>query len=183
MKSKIQKEKGGVEKVKLISGLIMSEGVDANDVYKLLKGMFSEIDFKSDIINFDYTDYYYPEMGKPLRRQFVSFKKLVSPGDLARFKVIANKIEKKFSSDGKRKVNIDPGYIEPSKLVLASTKNFFHRIYLGQGIYGEVTLCWRNKEYRYFEWTFPDYRTDEYRDILKQIRERYIKQLEDKKSK
>lgn len=163
------------EAVKLFMGLIFSGHIDIKNVQEDFISDFGDIDFESEVIDFNYTDYYCPEMGKPLFRKFISFRNLIYPGKLASIKNITCKIEERFAKDHNRGVNIDPGYIEPAKIVLASTKNFFHRIYLGEGIYGEVTLYWKKDEgYKYFDWTFPDYRTPEYRNILEKIRDRYM---------
>ena len=86
-------------------------------------------------------------------------------------------MEEALASDGKRRINLDPGYISQSKLVLATTKNHGHRIYLGKGIYAEVTLRYRNKAFRPWEWTYPDYRTEEYVEILEEIRSIYVDQI------
>ncbi len=159
--------------VKLFMGMIIGKDASLEKVQKMMTEKFSGIDFQSEIIEFNHTDYYYNEMGRPLKRKFISFKKLIEPGGLAYIKNTTCEIERKFSQDGKRTINIDPGYISLSKVVLASTKNFYHRIYIGHDIYAEVTLCWQKGEYRTFEWTFPDYKTLKYKNILKAIRDIY----------
>ncbi|MBN2406141.1 MAG: DUF4416 family protein [Elusimicrobia bacterium] len=164
--------------VKLFMGMIVSPGTDTAAAEKLLSKRFSGIDYSSGILKFDYTQYYYNEMGRPLERKFISFRELVGPKDIRDIKIFTNRLEKKFAGkDGRRRINIDPGYIAPSKVVLASTKNFSHRIYLGKGIFGEITLIFRDGGFRILEWTFPDYRTAEYHDILKGIRNIYMGQI------
>jgi hypothetical protein len=163
--------------VKFICGFIYS----CEDVYlkvkKIMGKKFGNVDYESQIINFDFTNYYYKEMGKPLFRRFVSFKKLRSPADFIKIKLWCIKIEKKFSQQGRRRINIDPGYLNESKLVLTTTKDYSHRIYLGKGIYAEVTLCYKNKDFSDLPTTYPDYRTRLYKDIFLSIREIYRKQL------
>jgi Domain of unknown function (DUF4416) len=136
---------------------------------------FGLIDYQSPVISFKYTSYYKKEMGSPLKRKFISFKKLISPEKIAKIKLLTNLIEEKLSISNKRQVNIDPGYISDAKLILATTKDYFHRIYLSQGIYAEVTLKWRKHSFEPFEWTYPDYRSKEYLCILNKIRNNLIK--------
>lgn len=164
------------QKVKLIIGLIAKKEYLKATIDMLIR-KFGPVDFKSDIFEFKHTDYYYKEMGRPLYRHFVSFKKLISPDYLWKIKVYTNKEERKFLEKGKRQVNIDPGYLDFSKLVLASAKDFSHRIYLNKGIYAEITLIYREGEYRAVEWTFPDYACLSYREIFRQIRGIYESQI------
>ena len=92
-------------------------------------------------------------------------------------KLFTNNLEQEFTSQGKRQINLDPGYIDLSKLVLATTKNHQHRLYLGQGIFAEVTLRFVRKSFRPWEWTYPDYRTDHYIRFFNQVRQTYLEQL------
>ncbi len=177
MKNKVLQNDEDIKPVKLFAGLIISEGILLNEIENMLAKEFHEIDLHSEIVEFDYTDYYYKEMGKPLKRKFISFKEMVMPDKLSLIKKKTCAIESKISRKGKRVVNIDPGYISMAKVVLASTKNFYHRIYLGGGIYAEVTLAWQKGEYRDFEWTFPDYKTPLYKGILTKIRNVYSVQI------
>lgn len=108
---------------------------------------------------FTHTAYYGEEMGEGLLRQWYAFVCLIDPAQLASLKLKSNEIELQYSTDkGGRSINIDPGIITLNNLILASTKNYSHRIYLGQGIYGEVTLLYRDKRFHALEWTYPDYR-------------------------
>jgi len=143
---------------------------------------YGEIDFESKVLPFHYTNYYTKEMGENLKRKFVSFKRLISPEKIIQVKLFTNRLEEKFLWPGsaRRRINIDPGYLTLSKLVLATTKNFSHRIYLGHGIYAEVTLRYvKNKGFQPWEWTYPDYRSPEYLEIFNQLRDGYKKQLEE----
>ncbi len=158
------------EPVKLITGLIGKES-SFDKIKTKLSRKFGKIDFESKILDFTYTDYYNREMGLNLKRQFLSFERLISPDMLPDIKNYTNALESKFlSSNKKRSVNIDPGYLSLSKLVLATTKDHQHRIYLGKGIYAEVTLRYRNKTFCAWEWTYPDYRTKEYISIFNHLR-------------
>jgi len=164
-------------KVKLIIGIITNSLSLLPKVEKLLQKKFGPIDFHSPIIDFIYTNYYEKEMGENLKRKFVSFEKLIFPVEIIAIKHYTNKLEKKFSHQSKRNVNLDPGYLNEGKLILVSTKDNLQRIYLGKGIYGEVTLYFKHAEFQPFMWTYPDYRSPEYRNIFKQIRNVFRKQI------
>lgn len=143
-----------------------------------LKGLFGPVDMESPLIPFSFTDYYLSELGPDLKRKLLSFDRLIYPGSLARIKKLTNDLEKRFQREaGKRGINIDPGYLEPGKLVLATTKNQQHRIYLGEGIYGEVTLRFRKGRFEPWEWTYPDYRSGVYFGFLTEVRKLYLRQL------
>ncbi len=153
------------------------------DVKKILEEKFGEIDFESEIFNFDNTDYYEEEMGKNLKKKFYFFKNLISPEKIVDVKIEAMKIEEKFMENEKRKINIDPGYLDLSKLVLSSKKDYSHRIYLGKGVYAEVTLFFKKGNFYTFPYTYPDYRREDYiRTFLKvrEILKKQIKELFDK---
>lgn len=146
-------------KVKLFTGIIASSHGDLERALKGLEGKFGKIDAKSPAINFSFTDYYAPEMGKDLIRLWAGFEPLIEPSSLAQIKIYANELEEKYSVSGKRRLNVDPGYLTSAKVVLASTKDFSHRIYLSGGIYGEVTLMFKHKNFVPLEWTYPDYQS------------------------
>jgi hypothetical protein len=139
--------------------------------------LFGPIDFESDLLPFDHTDYYALEFGPGLQRQIVTFERLADPGELPVIKRQTNDLEWSLAEDDKRLVNVDPGYVSLGKLVLASTKDHGHRLYLGQGVYGEVTLTYQRGRFRPWPWTYPDYASDEYCLLFGQIRERYKAQL------
>ncbi|MFH1046549.1 MAG: DUF4416 family protein [Candidatus Omnitrophota bacterium] len=168
------------ELVKLIVGVIFSnEGVLAQAKLKLIR-KFGPIDFQSAIMPFVYTDYYEKEMGPGLKRQFLSFCKLVQPEALATIKRSTNRLETALyakSGPFKRTINLDPGYITAAKLVLATCKDYTHRIYLGKGIFAEVTLQFHNGSFAPWPWTYPDYTTAAYLDICNAIRRIYLKQV------
>lgn len=163
--------------VKLFIGLIYSQSPVLEKVKACLKKKFGEIDFESETIAFTQTGYYEKEFGKNLVKKNISFKKLINPASLYKIKIFTNKIEEKFSQNQNRLINIDPGYLDLAKLILATTKDFSHRIYLNCGIYAEVTLCYQDKMFRPLAWTYPDYKTSEYNSIFNIIRETYAKQI------
>lgn len=171
------------EPVKLVVGMISGEAELFTKVKEGLAKEYGEIDFESVLLSFRYTSYYQKEMGENLKRKFISFKKLIDSERLVSIKLFTNKLEEKFLWPGssRRKINIDPGYLTLSKLVLATTKDFSHRIYLGSGIYAEVTLRYlKNKGFQPWEWTYPDYRSREYLEIFNQLRSRYQQELKEK---
>lgn len=163
--------------VKLIIGFIFKDETVLRKAESILKRHFGEVDFESKVLPFIHTDYYEKEFGTGLSRKFIVFKRLIPPETLARIKIFTNKIEEKYSRESSRVINIDPGYVDLAKLVLASTKDFAHRIYLGSGIYAEVTLSYHDKAFNAKEWTYPDYKTPEYLKIFESIRESYSKQI------
>jgi hypothetical protein len=138
-----------------------------------LRTRYGPIDYTSVDLPFTYTHYYDEEMGIPITRFFISFLRLVDPGTLARIKRETNLLESRFAEAGKRKVNIDPGLLNLGRFVLASSKDGSHRIALSNGVFAEVTLMYERGRYRPLEWTYPDYRSDPYLEILADIRKLY----------
>jgi len=138
---------------------------------KFLENNFGDILFISPPLPWDYSSYYKEELGWPLFRQIIFFKNLINPGLLADIKLKTNEIEAELSSEGKRRINLDPGYLSLFQVVLASTKNYAHRIYLGKGIYGEVTLTYRDDIYNPHLFTYKDYQDKTHIDIFIDARE------------
>jgi len=163
--------------VKIICGFIYFDELIYSAAKKMITAKFGPLDLESGKIEFNATNYYYSEMGKPLFRRFISFKKTINPRDIIKIKLYCIRVEKKYAINNKRSINIDPGYINEAKLVLATTKDFAHRLYLGKGIYAEVTLCFRDKKFQSLSTTFPDYCTPEYKKIFLLIRNAYRRQL------
>jgi len=102
-------------KVKFICGFIYSNEEDFSKIKRIMERKYKGIDYESEVIDFDFTDYYTKEMGRNLIRKFLSFKVLINPSALLRIKLYTLKLERKFSYQGKRKVNIDPGYLNDAK--------------------------------------------------------------------
>ncbi|MFH0838708.1 MAG: DUF4416 family protein [Candidatus Omnitrophota bacterium] len=165
-------------KVNLIIGVITKNEKLLQDATKHLRRKFGAIDYQSPIIDFNFTDYYEKEMGLNLKRCFFSFKKLIAPETLCDIKLYTNGLEKKFSrskNKPSRTINLDPGYITAAKLVLATTKDYAHRVYLAKGIFAEITMHFKNGGFQHFNWTYPDYRTQEYKDVFNRIRALYLR--------
>ena len=160
--------------VNLICGVLAARAEWLAAAEDRLERAFGRIDMASDIWPFDFTDYYEPEMGGPLLRRILSFAGLVEPDSLSTVKRTTNRIEHELSRELQdappRPVNLDPGYVTPAKVVLATTKDYSHRVYLGDGIYAEATLRWRRGGFVPWEWTYPDYRTEHYRAFFERVR-------------
>ena len=167
--------------VKLIIGILAADEQCLNAAYEDIIAKFGKTDFVSDVWIFDKTDYYKDQTGSNILRQFVSIEKLIDPGKLAKVKNQTNKLEQrladKLTCDVCRPVNLDPGVIEPSKLILATTKDYSHRIYIGKKMYAEVTLMFDNGNWRAMEYTYPDYKQQCYLDFFSKIRNRLLEQL------
>ncbi len=131
---------------------------------------FGEEDFQSGEMAFDHTDYYCQEMGSPLFRRFLSFSRLIDPGELVEIKLYTNQIELEAAEQGKRRVNLDPGYLGLGNFVLATGKPVAHRIYLGRGIYADLTLIYDSGSYRTLPWTYPDYASHDIISMLNDLR-------------
>jgi hypothetical protein len=167
--------------VKLIIGILAANKDALSRAVEALEIEFGVIDLKSDVWPFTQTEYYKDETGPNILRQFVSTGKLIDPGRLADIKHRTNELEKQLAIqpglDLPRPVNLDPGIIEPSKLILATTKNFSHRIYIGNKMYAEVTLIYDKGCWKHFDYTYPDYRQKKYHDFFSKVRDRLVEQL------
>ncbi len=164
--------------VKLIASIFSADPARSDAALAALEEQFGPVDFRSDLLPFDHTEFYTPEFGDGIVRRLVSFERLIDPGDLPRIKRLTNGLESQLAdSEGRRAVNVDPGYISEGKVVLATTKDHRHRLYLGEGVYGEVTLYYHKGEFRAWDWTYPDYASPRYRQILTDMRTHYREQL------
>jgi hypothetical protein len=170
--------------VKLFIGVLVSNRKFIPNVEERLAALYGKVDHRSDVIPFDFTDYYEKEMGDILDRVFFSFERLIEADRLPEIKRQTNELEDELAellktpnTSIKRPVNLDPGYIEQAKVILASTKNFYHRIYLGRGIFAEVTMHFKNNTYQFFPWTYPDYQSRDYQDFFLRTRQIFRSQL------
>jgi len=163
---------------KLIIGVLTTRPQQLDRLEEVLTAEFGPVDYRSELILFNFTDYYTSEMGRDMKRLFFSFDRLVSPDKLAEIKVRTNGIETSFTENGCRKVNLDPGLLSLGKLILASTKDNAQRIPLSLGIFAEITLIYKKKQFRPLPWTYRDYQSAEYQAVLKDIRELYKRQID-----
>jgi len=167
--------------VKLIVGILATDHQCLHIAIETIDNKIGKTDSASDVWPFDKTDYYKEQTGSRILRQFVSIEKLIKPSLLAKIKHKTNKLEQKLAAKSAlpipRPVNLDPGIIEPSKLVLATTKNYSHRIYIGKKMYAEVTLIFDKGKWQPFEYTYPDYRQQCYFDYFTKVRNKLLEQL------
>ncbi|MBU0638204.1 MAG: DUF4416 family protein [Planctomycetes bacterium] len=170
--------------VKLFCGLLSSDVDLLQRARQLLQRRSGPIDLVSEIWPFDQTDYYQEEMGADLKRQFVSFEQPVPPDALPGIKHDTNAVEEEIAAqcaglEITRPVNLDPGYLDLGKLVLATTKDRSHRLYIGQSMYAEVTLHFMNNRWQTWPWTYPDYHRAEYHEFFVRVRDRLRQQRRD----
>ncbi|MCF7803288.1 MAG: DUF4416 family protein [Candidatus Marinimicrobia bacterium] len=164
--------------VKLFIGVLYSDEQRMEQALKIGEESFSAVDYRSETFPFEVTDYYADEMGTPIFRMFVSFTELVNPGILASAKIRCNEIEETAAVDGERTVNLDIGYMDFHKVVLASAKFNGQKIYLDYGIYADPTLYYRKGSFHPYDWSFPDFKeSDRYYESLLEIRNIYKKQM------
>lgn len=163
--------------VKLVASLFSPEENLLEEVMRDLQALGGAADWTSPPLLFDRTRYYEKEMGWPLHRRFLSFETLIRPEALVEVKLKTNELEKRYLREGKRRVNIDPGYIALERLVLATGKNYTHRIYLAKGIYADLTLVFHRGSFRTLAWTYRDYGDPGIISYFNEIRERYKNQL------
>lgn len=168
------------QRVKAFVGVLTSLPDILPEVEQRLSALLGPIDLHSETFPFDFTHYYDREMGSPIHRCFLGFSNLIEPEEIAGIKVRTNEIEAALASDFRRVIrpaNLDPGYLEQSKIVLASTKNYYHRLCLSGGIYAEVTLHFEDRGWKPLPWTFPDYQSGRYHAFFTELRNIYRAQL------
>ncbi len=162
---------------KLICGVLTSRPELIERIIGQLSATYGSVDLRSPSEPFTFTNYYEREMGSPIYRFFLSFETLIAPDCLADVKIATNRIETVFAGSGMRPVNLDPGLLSLQRLILASTKDNGRRIPLREGIYAEITLIYVEGDYLPLDWTYPDFKSRSYRDIMKEIRGIYRAQL------
>jgi hypothetical protein len=166
--------------VKLVCGVIYKEEALYEEVRRRLIGEWGTADMESPAFAFDLTDYYEPEMGPALKRKFMSFAGLVSPESLLGLKLWTNDLEEAIRREtgaAGRPVNIDPGYLTASALVMATAKDFSHRIPLGRGIYAHLEFLFTRTGVKTLDWTYPDFRRGPCQDFFRTVRELYLRRL------
>ncbi len=169
--------------VNLICGLISNDPDLMTRAVRMLTEHAGPTDDVSETWPFDWTDYYAAEMGEGLQRRFASFDRLIRPEEIVHLKVLTNDLERRISyecglPEDRRLVNLDPGYVALSKLVLATTKDGSHRVYLRDGIYAESTLYYRHGRWEPWPWTYRDYADPRYHAFFERVRERYRARLD-----
>lgn len=164
--------------VKFFSAITFSQSSILPEIFQSLEEAVDKIDQQSDIFSFDgFTDYYAGEMGGNLQKLFVSFEKLTDADKLPEMKIKTNQLEAIYSENDCRTVNIDPGYLCESKVVLATTKDYSHRIYIGKGIFADLHLVYQNRSYQPQSWTYPDYKQELSLRFFDDLRALYREQI------
>jgi len=168
------------QKVKFFLNIIYKDNNAFNIAEEMIKKYISEIDYFSDTFPFDKTDYYAQEMGKPLSRRFAVLTGLKNREDIIPVKISSISIESKTAESGKRRVNIDPGYLTLENVILTTGKNYTHRIYLGKGVFADLTLIFQKSSYRPLNWTYPDYASSEIITFFNSLRTKYLNEIRGK---
>ncbi|MBA60921.1 MAG: GTP-binding protein [Planctomycetaceae bacterium] len=168
----------------LVIGAFGQTGDSLEFVRTRVMKQWGDVQLASDIFDFDQTNYYSPTMGSGLKKQFWAVKNLIDKAELPKIKHLTNEWEVEYADKSKseqvvRPVNIDPGYLTEAKLVLATTKDRDHRLYLADGIFGEVTLYYQRQRWRVSHWTYPDYQTAEYHQFFSDCRNFLREQYQD----
>lgn len=161
---------------KLICGLLFNDSLKGKEAVSALEKTFGTVDFSSPLFPFDMTEYYNKETGNNIKRLFISFKNLVPQDTLAEIKIKCREIEFTFSKKRQRSVNIDPGILTAERIVLATSKNFTHRIYIGSGVHADLSLIYQGKSFRELPWTFADYKKKEVIEFWNQVRSVFMKE-------
>ncbi|MFP3984053.1 MAG: DUF4416 family protein [Desulfurivibrionaceae bacterium] len=146
----------------------------------VLQENWGKMDLEGDPRLFEVTDYYQAEMGGTLYRSIISFKDLMNPAEIVERKLRCNDLEDTLALENKRRVNLDAGYLDHNKVVLASAKAAGQKIYLGRGIYADLAGRYRSGRYQPFEWSFPDFKDGRYDRELLLIRKEYLRQLKNR---
>jgi len=163
--------------VKPVAAVFSAERPLLAQAAERLETILGPLDYAGEEFLFDQTEYYRAEMGWPLLKRFFSAEDLIDPAELVNIKIKTMAVEVEFTVEGKRRVNIDPGYISAERLVLATGKNYAHRIYLGQGVWADLTLIFEKGRFRPLPWTYPDYAADLALRTMGDIRKKYLDQL------
>lgn len=180
MKGKTMAEATNPEPAKLFIGILYSDGNDLAKMKEQLTKHYGPLDHEAGPFPFDNTAYY-REIGESLQKYFLSFEKLIKREDMAAIKNFTNTLEDENLSEGIRRVNIDPGYLTLSNVFLASCKDFYHRVYIGKGIYLENEYRFTGGSYTFWPWTYPDYKQETYLDFFYHVRKLYHRQLKELK--
>ena len=166
--------------VKLVCGIIAAEDAVFEEAERRIAALYGELDSRSEKFAFSFTDYYRPEMGPHLRRGFVSFAPLADPERLSEIKLRTNALEQDIrttlQAEG-RIVNLDPGFLTAAALIMATAKDFSHRVPLRDGIYAHLEFLFSKRKLRLLPWTYPDFSQKGYETYFLAVRGLYLRQL------
>lgn len=166
--------------VKIFTAVTFTPGAPTDEIYNRLERLLSPIDSRSLLYSFDkFSKYYTPEMGTNLQKQMVSFLQLKPAESLVDIKIATNSMEEDYQLNNGRMVNIDAGYVCAAKMVLATTKDYDHRIYLNRSIFGDVHLRFQKGHFQINQWTYPDYQQFEIINFFEDLRRIYVLQLKE----
>jgi hypothetical protein len=171
--------------VKPVCGVIYKDGALYDEVKRRLIEEWGKIDNESAPFPFDLTDHYRTEMGEGLTRRFVSFEALIAPETLPSLKIRAIELEEALRKErgaAGRPVNIDPGYLTAAALVMATAKNFAHRVPLAQGIYAHLEFLFTRTGVKTLEWTYPDLRREPAQAYFWSVRESFLRQIRERRA-
>jgi hypothetical protein len=163
--------------VKLFFAIMYQSEFNLDAIIRMIDEKFGPREFEYGPIPFSWSEYYASEMGENLLKVYISYEKMIDRSLLPGIKILTNEIESQYAVANQRRINIDPGYIARDKVVLATTKDFYHRLYLSHGIYGEVTLHYKRGRYRFFSWTYPDYRQPQAYQFFEKSRAKLVKEV------
>lgn len=163
--------------VKLFVAVLWHDATALERAHSRMQALWGPSDYVGPDRLFDATDYYVAEMGAPLYRRMIGFRELIAPEAIVEIKLAANALEVELTGPAGRSVNLDAGYLDHNKVVLASAKNAGQKIHLGRGIYADLVARYSHGRYQPFEWTFPDFKTGRYDDELAELRQRYLQAL------
>jgi hypothetical protein len=158
----------------LTVSLLYHVDIELKDIAAQLEGSFGQTDAQLSPFPFTFTNYYQPEMGEPLFRSIIAFRELQPRQRLVSAKLATNELESEWQTGGKRSVNLDPGLITRENFLLATCKNFSHRIYLDNGIFADLTLIFQQGQFCSLPWTYADYQVESVRHWLAEQRRRLL---------
>ena len=171
----------------LLIAAVTSRNAEALDwTVRVTESHWGPLALKSPVFDFTETSFYTQSMGTQLKKQFLAYETLFDSGEISGAKHVSNQLEAAYAAASdhpeERPVNIDPGYISEAKLVLVTTKDRDHRIYLRDGIYSEVTLFYRSGSWNHSRWTYPDYQREDFQSFFDECRGYLRRKLRERKS-
>ncbi len=164
-----------IEPVKPFLGILYHEKSALDEALQRIGNELNPVERLSDSFSFHETDYYEDEMGLDLLRTFAVLQNVIDPSEIKQYKRYCFDLESELARDGKRPINLDPGYINYYHLVLTSVKTLPHKIYLGDGVFAEIEMIYKNKQFQPMDWAYADYR--KYTGVFLQFRKRYVEQM------
>jgi len=165
-------------RAKLFTGILFHRDHDLQAIREAFTEHYGSPDLEAGPFPFENT-VYYNEIGTDLKKYFLSFDTLINRESIAEIKIFSNRLEKNLSEGSQRRMNIDPGYLTLSNVFLASCKDYYHRVYIGQGVYLENEYRYTDKSYTFWPWTYPDYQQESYLNFFHQLRSLYHRQLKE----